>query len=93
MKIICELTRKFSWIMGRLRPDYPGKFVGVELLVRAAQRSEPIVRPDLGGVAHIVGGREASGNNNEVTCQCEAQRNAGQVDLVVRFGIKLFKIH
>ena len=38
---------------GRLRPNYPGKFVGVERLVRATQWSEPIDQPNLGGVAHI----------------------------------------
>ena len=39
--------------MERVRPYYPGKFVGVERLVRAAQRSEPIIQPDLGGLARI----------------------------------------
>ena len=38
---------------GRLRPNYPGKFVGVERLVRATQWSEPIDQPNLGGVARI----------------------------------------
>jgi len=38
---------------GALAARYPGKFVGVERLVRAAQRSEPIAQPDLGGLARI----------------------------------------
>jgi hypothetical protein len=25
---MCELTRKFIWTVGRLRPDHPGEFVG-----------------------------------------------------------------
>jgi hypothetical protein len=38
---------------GRLHQNYPGKFVGVERLVRATQWSEPINQPNLGGVARI----------------------------------------
>jgi hypothetical protein len=47
---MCELTRKFPRMMGCLHPNQPGKFDGVERLVRAAERSRTIVRPGLGGV-------------------------------------------
>ena len=28
IQLMCELTRKFSGMVGRLRPDHPGEFVG-----------------------------------------------------------------
>ena len=28
MGLMCELTRKFNWMVGRLRPNHPCEFVG-----------------------------------------------------------------
>ena len=30
LKNLCELTRKFTWMVGRLRPDHLDEFVGVK---------------------------------------------------------------
>jgi hypothetical protein len=78
---------------GRLRPNYPGKFVGVERLVRATQWSEPIDQPNLGGVARIFAPQSgANGANNR--CKWSVAEFASELICLVcaRHGTFVFDL-
>jgi hypothetical protein len=44
-----ELTRKFNWMVGRLRPDHPGEFVGFSDLFETRSGSDKSMNSTLAG--------------------------------------------